>query len=228
MCLGFVAAVSALCVLLRLLRLLLGAALWAKTRRRRRRRLPRLCLAAAHFERCAEPLRGLWERCRRAPAAAAPTALRELSKASAELCFESLAWHLAKALKFFEASEVSRGLADATRHLGPVESEDFAVSRSKAFLGAFDVLLEFGLISEAEQIDFDPWFEVQRYGYAAAILGLQAPSPQAVTLSPLEAPRRAAEAFAEALEEESEEKRVEKRGLREEEREKREEEGRRR
>ena len=217
MCLGFVAAVSVICVLLRLLRLLFSFVFFlAKSRRRRRRLLPRLCLAAAHFAREENALlRQLWERCqsqskpqneenfeRNLKKSAAQRALKELSKAAQELCCESLAWHLAKALKFFDDSEVSRGLAAATRHLGRVESEDFAVSRSKAFLGAFDFLLEEALMEEKDfknRVEFDAFFEVQRFGYAAALLGVAFPPPQAVTLSPLEAPRRAGEAFQRAL-----------------------------
>ena len=193
----------------------------ARRVRRSQRLLWELCRAAAVLARQPEEtlIRQVWERCRKtarqmrsgqskrgdAEDVKVNEVCEELSKVISEgLCFESLAWRLATALAFFKESEALKFLNAAILDLGSTgmttrdesQSEEvfFGLCRGETLTAALGILLENDLIDDAPAIDFDPWFQIKRYGYAFACFRRPISASDAWDASapgPLEHPLRA-------------------------------------
>ena len=173
---------------LQLLVCLLRSAPKPQSRKRRGRRalLWELCRAAAVLQKHPQGslIRNVWETClekareiqKETTEVKMKEICQEISKASEGLCFESLAWRLARALACFEEDEVARFLKAATscigfataREEGQSEEVYFGLCRSEVSATVVGILLENNLIHDVPLIEIDPWFQIKRYGYAFA------------------------------------------------------------
>ena len=160
--------------------------------RRSRLLLQELCRAAVHFQRYDEDtlIRRVWQECLKLARFKSrrcvdvdddsfTLACNEIQEVVSEgLCTESIAWRLASALAVFEEEDVATFMEQAKRkeastsvsirEEGQSDEDFFGICRNEVLTAVLSVLLENELIEDIPIQDFDPWFQIKRYGYAAA------------------------------------------------------------
>ena len=159
--------------------------------RRSRLLLQELCRAAVHFQRYDEDtlIRRVWQECQKLARFKSrrcvdldddsfTLACNEIQEVVSEgLCTESVAWRLASALAVFDKEDVATFMDQAfkeastsvsIREEGQSDEDFFGICRTEVLTAVLSVLLENELIEDIPIQDFDPWFQIKRYGYAAA------------------------------------------------------------
>lgn len=160
--------------------------------RRSRLLLQELCRAAVHFQRYDEDtlIRRVWQECLKLARFKSrrcvdvdddsfTLACNEIQEVVSEgLCTESIAWRLASALAVFDEEDVATFMEQAKRkeasttvsirEEGQSDEDFFGICRNEVLTAVLSVLLENELIEDIPIQDFDPWFQIKRYGYAAA------------------------------------------------------------
>ena len=165
--------------------------------RRSRLLLQELCRAAVHFQRYDEDtlIRRVWQECQKLARFKSrrcvdldddsfTLACNEIQEVVSEgLCTESIAWRLASALAVFDEEDVDTFMDQAfkeastsvsIREEGQSDEDFFGICRNEVLTAVLSVLLENELIEDIPIQDFDPWFQIKRYGYAAACFRVSA------------------------------------------------------